>query len=174
MTHKSIWLALLGVLLLAHVAAGQENKLYKYVDENGVTHYTDDMATIPQQQRQEMESFDAVKPDTTSPAPPTRTRPQAPKTTAPKSNAQDLDAKHKQQQYLQDKQQLDQMGQELIEQNAQLGDDLRWAKKRRSKSGQRKHHYKQMLKEQKAMEQKVKEYEEAKEDFETEHFDQLE
>jgi hypothetical protein len=171
MRNTLIWLALFSVLLAAHAATAEENKLYKYVDENGVTRYTDDVSTIPRQHQQDVERFDAVKPS----------RPQsglneapAPKTTAPGPRLEDLETRQKRQQYLQDKQRLDQLGQALIEQNARIGEDLRWAKKRRNKSGRRKYQYKQMLKEQKIMEQKLKEYQEAREDFETEHFDQLE
>lgn len=166
--------ALFAVLLIAHVAAGEENKLYKYVDEKGVTHFTDDVASIPQKHQQEMESFDAVKPSSTPSTPPTRSTSPTPKTVTPKQTIEDLEARQKRQLYLQEKQRLDQLGQDLIEQNARLSEDLRWAKKRRRKSGQRKHHYKQLLKEQKAMEQKIKEYQEAMEDFDTEDYDELE
>ena len=171
MGNKLIWLVLLSVLLLARAAAGEENKLYKYVDENGVTRYTDDVSTIPRQHQQDVERFDAVKPSNPQSG---LNKAPVPKTTAPKPRVEDLEARLKRQLYLQDKQRLDQLGQELIEQNARIGEDLRWARKRRNKSGRRKYQYKQMLKEQKIMEQKLKEYQEAREDFETEHFDQLE
>ena len=50
-------LLLTGVLLAAPVSA----KIFKYIDDNGVVHYTDTMSTIPPEYRQQIQQYREAK-----------------------------------------------------------------------------------------------------------------
>ena len=58
--------AILSILVLIIFASPGYGEMYKWVDEKGTTHFTDDISTIPERYRQDVEERKAPK-ETSSP-----------------------------------------------------------------------------------------------------------
>ena len=144
---------LLGFIIIAGLmlpvgALAEEAKLYKYVDDQGVTRFTDSMEAVPEQYRSNMKQADAVvsEPSSeTTPAP-------APETTqTPELSKEDMAKAQQKAEY----EELKELEQELSQQLEQLDEDLSRAAKRKSKSGKDKYEWKQLKQQKEELEQEI-------------------
>jgi hypothetical protein len=72
---KMILLSTIGLLILATLAFGQE--VYRWVDEQGTVHFTDDLGQVPEKYRDKIQKKEPPKePPITQPSPPQPTPPQ--------------------------------------------------------------------------------------------------
>jgi hypothetical protein len=72
---KMILLSTIGLLILATLAFGQE--VYRWVDEQGTVHFTDDLGQVPEKYRDKIQKKEPPKePPITQPIPPQPTPPQ--------------------------------------------------------------------------------------------------
>jgi hypothetical protein len=68
---------LIGLILYSVISAGQE--VYRWVDEHGTVHFTDDLGQVPEKYRDKIQKKEPPKePPTTQPIPPQSAPPQPP------------------------------------------------------------------------------------------------
>lgn len=145
---RLLWLIIITGLLLPAGVWAEEAKLYKYVDDQGVTHFTDSLEAIPEKYRSDVKQTEAIVSEPgseTSPAP--NPSPDAVKEAKP--SAEETSKAKQRVEY----DELKAHEQELTEQLEQLDEDLSQAARRKSKSGKDKHDWKQLKQQKEVLEQ---------------------
>lgn len=138
-------------LLLPAGAWGEGPKLYKYVDDQGVTHFTDNMESIPEKYHSSVKQADAIVSKTGSETP-TAQKPAPDAAQEPEKTPEEIAETQQRAEY----EELKAREKELTEQLEQMDEEVSRAARLKSKSGKDMYNWKQLKQQKEAMEQELK------------------